>query len=217
MSWNRSYLQYKKLVKELLFVYSEKEYMEEVLKDAHSDFERFYLDYCIKNDINKQKLDEDNSEKIEKILPHPEQPQEDETGRTSSAPVASEEIKKDPAYKTFSRIYRLIAKKIHPDKFSNLKKTEEIKEKEEMFKQASAAFTNRNWASLLDVAEKLDIKPYSFDGLNRRLRDETSNIRKEISSIESRYSWKFHECEDDEVCKEQLIRHFLNQLFNLGL
>mgnify|MGYP003675107164 CR=1 FL=1 len=217
MSWNRSYLQYKKLVKELLFVYSEKEYMEEVLKDAHRDFETFYLDYCIKNNINKQKLDEDNSEKIEKILPHPEQPQEDESGRTPSAPVAPEETKKDPAYKTFSRIYRLIAKKIHPDKFSNLKKTEEIKEKEEMFKKASAAFTNRNWASLLEVAEKLDIKPYSFDGLNRRLRDETSNIRKEISSIEDRYSWKFHECGDDEDCKERLIRYFLNQLFDLGL
>ena len=30
---------YKKLVKELLFAYSELEYIEEVLKDAHIDFE----------------------------------------------------------------------------------------------------------------------------------------------------------------------------------
>ena len=33
---------YKKLVKELLFAYSELEYTEEVLKGAHGDFEMYY-------------------------------------------------------------------------------------------------------------------------------------------------------------------------------
>tara|TARA_R110000824_G_scaffold88189_4_gene216906 strand:+ start:3686 stop:4336 length:651 start_codon:yes stop_codon:yes gene_type:complete len=215
MSWNKSYLQYKKLVKELLFVYSEKEYMEEVLKEYHNEFEKYYREYCSENNINKQKLDEENSEKINKMLPPPESPEEDEDERTPME--APPPPKRDAAYKTFSRIYRLIAKKIHPDKFSNLKKTEEIEEKETMFKQASSAFSQQNWASLLEIAERLDIKPHSFDGLNRRLRDEISDIKKEISRIEDIYSWKFSQCEEDNDCKERLIKHFLNQLFNLGL
>jgi hypothetical protein len=213
MSWNTSYLHYKKLVKELLFVYSEKEYMQEVLKGAHNDFERYYRQYCIDNNINKQKLDEDNSEKIDKALPPPPSPLEDESGRVPME--VAPPPKKDAAYRTFNRIYRLIAKKIHPDKFSNLEKTEEILKKEELFKQASSAFNNQNWGSLLEVAEKLDIKPHSFDGLNRRLRDEISNVKKKIVEIEGIYSWKFHLCDEDEDCKERLIKHFLNQLFNL--
>ena len=208
-------MQYKKLVKELLFVYSEKEYMEEVLKGAHNDFERYYRQYCIDNDIDKEKLDRDNSEKIDKVLPPPKPIEEDEFERVPME--APPPPKKDAAYRTFNRIYRLIAKKIHPDKFSNLERTEEIERKEELFKQASSAFNTQNWGSLLEVAEKLDIKPHSFDGLNRRLRDEISNVKKKIAEIETVYSWKFHLCDEDDDCKQRLIKHFLNQLFNLEL
>ena len=42
---------YKKLVKELLFAYSELEYTSEAVKDAHSDFEGYYQQYCIDNKI----------------------------------------------------------------------------------------------------------------------------------------------------------------------
>jgi hypothetical protein len=215
MSWNRSYLQYKKLVKELLFVYSEKEYMDEVLKSSHNDFERYYLDFCKAYGINKEKFEKRNAENVEKLLPSPQEQAEDETGRVPLK--AKPPPKKDAAYRTFNRIYRLIAKKIHPDKFSNLKKTEEIIHKEEMFKQASSAFNEQNWGSLLDVAEKLDIKPHSFDGLNRRLRDEISNVRKQISEKENVYSWKFHLCEEDEECRRKLMKHFVKQLFNLEI
>ena len=73
MSWNTSYLQYKKLVKELLFVYSEKEYMQEVLKSSHNDFERYYLDFCHAYGINKEKFEKRNAEKLSKMLPRPKQ------------------------------------------------------------------------------------------------------------------------------------------------
>ena len=215
MSWNTSYLQYKKLVKELLFVYSEKEYMQEVLKSSHNDFERYYLDFCYAYGINKEKFEKRNAEKLSKMLPPPKQTQEDDSGRVPME--APPPPKKDAAYRTFNRIYRLIAKKIHPDKFSNQPRTEEIEQKETLFKQASSAFNQQNWGSLLEVAEKLDIKPHSFDGLNRRIRDEISNVKKEVANIETMYSWKFHLCEEDEDCKNRLMKLFVKQLFNLEI
>ena len=37
---------YKKLVKELLFAYSELEYLNEALTEAHIEFEKYYQQYC---------------------------------------------------------------------------------------------------------------------------------------------------------------------------
>ena len=60
---------YKKLVKELLFAYSELEYVDEVLKEAHVDFEIFYQDYCKKNNFPIQELNQKNATKLEKVYP----------------------------------------------------------------------------------------------------------------------------------------------------
>ena len=60
---------YKKLVKELLFAYSELEYVEEVLKEAHSDFEMYYQDYCKRNSVPLEELNKKNSKKLEKVYP----------------------------------------------------------------------------------------------------------------------------------------------------
>jgi hypothetical protein len=60
---------YKKLVKELLFAYSELEYVEAVLKDAHAEFELYYQDYCKKNDVPIDKMNKKNAERLEKVYP----------------------------------------------------------------------------------------------------------------------------------------------------
>ena len=55
---------YKKLIKELFYVYSELEYINEALPEAHSEFERYYQDYCKKNDIPIDELNKKNAKKI---------------------------------------------------------------------------------------------------------------------------------------------------------
>ena len=47
---------YKKLVKELLFAHSELEYVEEVLKDMHIEFELYYQAYCKEKNVPIEKL-----------------------------------------------------------------------------------------------------------------------------------------------------------------
>jgi hypothetical protein len=199
---------YKKLVKELLFAYSELEYVDEVLKDAHTDFEVFYQDYCKRNDVPLEKMNKKNAAKLEKIYPKM-QPKTDEEGIIQYEQDNTEKEN----HKVFQRMYRIIAKKLHPDKFSNQEQTPEVLEKIEAFKLATGAYNKKNWAKFLDICEKYDILPTRYEKINALIRDAISDIGKEVNNKKLSFSWRLYECEDDIECKEKIIKDFLYQLF----
>jgi hypothetical protein len=199
---------YKKLVKELLFAYSELEYVEAVLKDAHAEFELYYQDYCKKNDVPIDKMNKKNAERLEKVYPK-KQNKTDEEGV-----IQYEETKVDKEnHKVFQRMYRIIAKKLHPDKFSNQEQTVEVLEKIEAFKQATGAYNKNNWAKFLDICEKYDILPTRYEKINSLIREEISEIGKKVNEKKLSFSWRLYECEDDKTCKDKVIKNFLYQLF----
>ena len=199
---------YKKLVKELLFTYSELEYIEEALPDAHVEFEKYYQRFCVENNVPLDELNNKNAEKLNKIYPKKTQPVDEE------GIVQFDKSKdKGPAHKVFQRMYRLIAKKLHPDKFSNREPTPEIEEKIESFKQATGAYDKKNWAKFLDICEKYDILPTRYEKINSVIRKEISHTNGEIDNKKRSFSWRLYECEEDEGCKSQIIKDFLYQLF----
>ena len=149
---------YKKLVKELLFAYSELEYVEEVLKDAHLEFELYYQSFCKSNNVPIEQLNKDNAAKLEKIYPR-KQTKTDKEGII--LPEEQKPSKKE--HKAFQRMYRIVAKKLHPDKFSNQEQTPEAAEKIEAFKQATGSYNKKNWAKFLDICEKYDILPTRYE------------------------------------------------------
>ena len=199
---------YKKLVKELLFAYSELEYVDEALKEAHIEFEKYYQDYCKRNNVPLEELNKNNSEKIEKVYPK-KQNKTDEEGIVQYEDVT---IDKEN-HKIFQRMYRMIAKKLHPDKFSNQEQTPEIVEKVESFKQATGAYNKNNWAKFLDICEKYDILPTRYEKINSLIRDEISEIGKKVNHKKLAFSWRLFECEEDNACKDKVIKNFLYQLF----
>jgi len=199
---------YKKLVKELLFAYSELEYVDEVLKEAHVDFEIFYQDYCKKNNVPIQELNQKNATKLEKVYP------KNEIKTNEAGIIQYEESKEEKKnHKLFQRMYRMIAKRLHPDKFSNQEQTVEVLEKIEAFKQATSAYNKNNWAKFLDICEKYDILPTRYEKINSLIRDEISEIGKEVNNKKLSFSWRLYDCEDDNQCKEKIIKDFLYQLF----
>ena len=199
---------YKKLVKELLFAYSELEYVEAALKDAHVEFEIYYQDYCKKNGVPIDKMNKKNAERLEKVYPK-KQNKTDEEGI-----IQYEEPKVDKEnHKVFQRMYRIIAKKLHPDKFSNQEQTAEVQEKIEAFKQATGAYNKNNWAKFLDICEKYDILPTRYEKINSLIQEEISEIGKKVDHKKLSFSWRLYECEDDETCKDKVIKNFLYQLF----
>ena len=199
---------YKKLVKQLLFAYSELEYVDEVLKDAHIQFEIFYQEYCKKNEIPLEKMNRRNAAKLEKIYPK-KQPVTDEEGIIQYGDSTPDKEN----HKVFQRMYRIIAKKLHPDKFSGNEQTPEVLEKIEAFKEATGAYNKKNWAKFLDICEKYDILPTRYEKINSLIRDEISEIDKQVNNKKLSFSWRLYECEEDNNCKERIIKDFLYQLF----
>ena len=209
MSWQLDFKKYKKLVKEVIFHRSELELMEEVLKEYHLKFDEYQIQYCLDNKIDLEKLQKENSERVSKILPTPKKPNT-EDGIVVSNDMSDDQKKQS---KEFGKIYKLIAKKIHPDRFANRLRTEEIEEKEEMFKAATDAFEKCDWAKMLEVSEELRIKPANLKPICKEIRKEITALKQKIKISEGMYSWKFYLCEDNKECQDLLIKAFLKHLF----
>ena len=205
MAWLIKYRKYKKRVKQLLFARSELEYQETILKDVHQDFEEYYLKFCAEKGIDLKNLKTSKEEKVDNIFA--------QTENDKNALIHSPREKQKSNTKVFNWIYKEIAKKVHPDKLSIFLPEEESKEKEDMFKQASGAMGKCDWGKLLEVADRLNIKPKTFEGMDEQIEIEISKINKIIQFNENTYSWIWFNCES-EGCKEEVIKNFLHHLFD---
>tara|TARA_B100000131_G_C17889829_1_gene521842 strand:- start:63 stop:701 length:639 start_codon:yes stop_codon:yes gene_type:complete len=204
MSWYLQYKKYRKKVKELLFHRSELEFQEEVLKDAHIKFEEYYRKYCIDNRIDIDQLNKNNAETVHNIY-HDARTKEEGL-------VHMPKNKRQTSVKVFDKIYREIAKEIHPDKLCTLLSLPEIQEKENMFKKASGAMNKEDWGILLEIADKLNIKPKNFDGMEPEIEKEINKLKNIIENNEKMYSWVFAGC-DTDIERDQVVKNFLFHLF----
>ena len=200
---------YKKLSNELRFKYSELDYVDQACVEGNIEFEKHYRDFCTKHDISIADLESQQPEKVKQFSDKPtvtkEQKEED-----VKAELTDEQVRKK---KIFQRIFRGIAKKIHPDKFSNMEQTPDIVEKQEMFKRASEALDNEKWGQLLEIAEELDIHPQKYEKVNALLREEISDLNKQIAAMEKTFGWHMSQAETDNQ-KDKVIISFLKSLFN---
>ena len=209
MSWYLEYKRYKKLAKQLVYHRTELDYQKEVLKDAHIEFDKYQRQYCAENNIDLSKFNKDNSNKIKKIFKPTEREQKTEEGIIVSNDKTEENRE---SMKEFSKVYKLIAKKIHPDVLGQRLQTEETLEKEEMFKIATKSYHECDWGVFVEVAENLNIKPSNSNKLCKFIKKEIEKVKKEVQHNSSMYSWKFYECEDNKECKDSLIESFLKRL-----
>ena len=204
MSWYLELKKYRKKVKELLFVRSELEYQEELLSETHPVFEEYYRKYCMDNRISLDNLNKNNDEKVQKIF--------QSCKATTEGLVHKPRKEKENPTKVFDQIYRTIAKEIHPDKLSKRLSTEEVIEKEEMFKKASLAMSKEDWGKLLEIADWLGVKPRTFNGIEEQINLEIKKLKKLIENNEKMYSWVFSNCETEQE-KDQVVKDFLFHLF----
>tara|TARA_R110002012_G_C11432814_1_gene589644 strand:+ start:151 stop:738 length:588 start_codon:yes stop_codon:yes gene_type:complete len=184
---------FKKLRKELQYHQSELEYVEEVLKEWHHKFEDYQREYCIENDIDLAALNHDNAPKVEKIM---------QKGITpKKVHVDFKAIKQD---KQIKRLYKELAKKLHPDAGGD----------EKEFKVLNQALTERNFEKILDICDKHDILVNVDDDLIKLLKKQISATKEKIKKEKSTYSWSLYSCEENEKCKRKVMKNFLRHLFN---
>jgi hypothetical protein len=209
MSWYLDYKKYRKMVKQLVYHRTELEYQEVVLKEVHIEFNKYYAKYCAENDIDLSEFNKENSDNIEKEYEPLEKKQEAEEGII----VSNDKSKEDKeGMKEFSKVYKMIAKKIHPDVLAQRLQTEETLEKEEMFKIATKSYHECDWGVFVEIAEDLKVQPSNAKKLCKHIRKEIEVIKKKVERNSTMYSWKFHECEDNKECKDLLMKSFMQRL-----
>ena len=183
----------KKLQKELDYWHSELEYVKEILEEYHIEFEVYHRQYCAEKNIDLAGLNKQSSKKVDQMLNKPV---------IIDKGVLKPENKKHKA--VFSKIYKKIAKRLHPD----------IGGDEEVFKEATSAMDEKNLKKLLDICEEHAILIDIDDELINLLKEQISEIKELINKEKSTYSWSLYSCEDNENCKQNVVKKFLKHLFN---
>lgn len=191
---------------EVKYLRTELEYQEEVLTEYHQVFEEYYRRWCAENDVDIGQQETQNAERVDKIIPEPQalQQSHDESDRI----IPEQHIKDKLDAKKFNKLYRKIAMELHPDKDTG---------NADKFAKASDAYEKGFWSVLLEYALELGIEPENLSEMLPLLKKEATKIRKKIQYNNGIYSWKFYECEDNEECKERLIKDFLKYLFKLEI
>ena len=183
---------YKRLRKELQFVQSELEYVREVLREWHQTFEEYYRQYCKDKNIDLEKLNEENSKKVDQLIP---KPVKKENG------VIKYENKKDK--NAFKKLYKKIARKLHPDLGGD----------EKQFQEAAKAMEEKNFEKILDICDNHDILIEIDKEMLKLLEKQISDTKEQIKKEKSTYSWNLYSCANDK-CKDNVVKNFLKHLFN---
>tara|TARA_B100000287_G_C20529120_1_gene740066 strand:- start:65 stop:649 length:585 start_codon:yes stop_codon:yes gene_type:complete len=190
-------LKYKRLLNQYRYLEIELAFAKEVVKEYSLEFETYHREYCSKNDIDIDKLNKENSANVAKML----SPKKKKIEKNTT-----------PDY-NLKNIFKQLARKFHPDKIPNddpLKK-----DYEEIFKTVTAAMEKSDWGKLLSIADENKVELKDYDSLCASLQLSIQEINQKIKKEKSSYSWSLFMCEENEECKENVVKSFLNHLFGI--
>ena len=118
----------------------------------------------------------------------------------------------------FSKLFKKIALKVHPDKLDPLKQSyHERRQMEEDFRNANKALEKKEYFILIEIAERLDIAlPTNYTQQIRWMNEQLDLVNRELMKQKSTYSYLFAE-KNTKQEKDLLMRQFVKQLFDLNL
>ena len=204
-------LEYKRLLNELKFKNEELEIIEESMLDIHLEFEDYYINFLQDNDLSKEELEKSNTQQFQNFketVLQSAMPETDETGLVVIEQMSDEDKE---AKVVFSKLYKEIVKKCHPDRLSQ-DDMDYFNKMNTKFKAASWAYNNAKWSILIRVASELNIKPMNYKKMNGHLRKEIKALDKKINNHKSTFGWKLYQSEEKEQ-KDNVIKQFIYNLF----
>ena len=230
-------LKWKKLINELRYAYEELELVKEIAAASASEFQAYYENFCSRNNIDLAELNRKHSVDLEKLYedlnPKPDNmgqlPYSGSTDLTlyegeEQENVESQHVSTDcddderEMHDIFSKLFKKIALALHPDRVNSKDLSDEEKEEMlKMFKKAKEALEEKWYFVLLDCAEKYNIPlPKNYKQQLGWMRKELKSAFERIGKNTTTYNYRFADCESDE-CRDDLIRGFLNQVFQINV
>jgi len=226
-------IKWKRLLNDLSYLYEEVELIEDLEKETNNHFESYYREYCAQNNIDIDKLNQENHEKIceiyEVIAPEEPLSTPEYEGCTELSHNASgfEEVPlfdehEDALFKKlhedFHKLFKKIAMQLHPDRIGNYVMGDEQKRKRSWdFSKAKSCLDKKRYFHLVKIAQKYNILvPEDYSLQIKWFRKERSKISAEIERKKRTYNYKFSECHSEEE-KDILVRGFIHQVFQINV
>ena len=224
-------LKWKKTLNEYKFLKEELSLTKSMNRETAPDFQEYYESFLKKRDVSLDDLNHKHQEEIKQAygledeisgdVPVVEStgtdlvPSTMNTEKTEDVQMTEDEI---AIHNLFSKLFKSIAMKIHPDKIDPLKHDyEQRRSMEEDFKLANTALKEKNYFILIDIAERLDIPlPKNYDQQTRWMKSKLNDITQQIDNEKRTYNYIFSEAETEEQ-KDNVIRQFVQQLFSINL
>lgn len=200
---------YKKLLLELEFLYSDLEYHEDVSDEAMRSFQKGFVDFCDINNINYDKdLIKEKERKIQVSDPDKVEFRDEDGNLTEEV---EKEIEKPGRPEEIRKLFKQIATKTHPDKFSNAKSAEKSLNKQ-VFLQAKAAAEENNYFKLQQIAQRLGLDLPEIDVKRLKLMEkEAKNIRNKVKKVQKTIAWVWF-AQEDEKSQEKVMRRYVSSL-----
>jgi hypothetical protein len=190
-------LRFKKLLNKYRYLVKEQEFVGEIMKEANREFDFEYRDFCVRNDLDYEEMTG---------RPKPEQSDSEKVIEYKKDEPADEPERIEVPFQV-KQLYKNIAKVLHPDSLSE--DDEEFDEKVKEFKEATNAMNRGHWGTLLDIADKRDVKLSNYPKIAEAIKEDISRIEAEIKEKKQTFAWHVYECDEDEECIERLLRTFL--------
>jgi len=231
-------LKWKKAVNEFKFVTEELKLVKSIGRSAGADFQEYYEKYLESKALDLHQLNQENKKRInaqQRSTPqelHRSFPRETSTctDLVVYKPLYSEEeveqteadytISQDDIelHEAFTKLFKKIAMEIHPDKlnvydYDFMQRQERSRD----FKDANSALAEKQYFTLIEIAEKYEITiPRNYGQQSRWMKREIKKIKHQIGQEKQTYNYIFSEAETDEE-RTQIIQNFTEQMFGRRL
>ena len=151
---------------------------------------------------------QENEEKIKEAREQA-QNQQEEPGLPPVEETLSANKDVDPKIK---KMFKSIAKEVHPDKLGSLSQ-EEKQKKKDMYQNARRALEEEDFASLYTICKHLNLELPEIDeeGI-AKIEKQITSIKKEINIVKSTFMWQWLFASDKQA-KESLIEQLFNRMY----
>tara|TARA_R100000234_G_scaffold115134_1_gene90860 strand:+ start:408 stop:1058 length:651 start_codon:yes stop_codon:yes gene_type:complete len=200
---------YKRLLLELEFLYEDLEYHEDVFEEAKREFQKSLFAYCDENGINYENDIIKEEERQVKVSDPDKVIFRDRDGNASDEEMLEQvkKLEKQQKPDEIRKLFKKIATKTHPDKFSNAKNAEKAINRQ-IFMQAKGAAEEHNYFKLQQIARRLGLDLPQIDPKRLKLMEkEAKRIKVKVLRIQKTAAWQWFDEESDKEQKKLMSRY----------
>ena len=127
---------------------------------------------------------------------------------------AAEIHEEDSIHKAFYKVFKQLAKKLHPDRQPREMPPAAKEENMKLFKKARDALDDQRYFVLLDLAEQYNIElPTNYKEQSKWMSKEMKKVQNQIHDQRQTANYIFSEC-DTDTDRDELVKMVLREHYN---